>query len=246
MYQELVKRVCRDVGCESTFALPPSYAAVRRAIEERLVDVAMACTGTYVRMVGGGQVKLLVQPEFEEGREYRAVMIVPIGSPAKTLEDLRGGVVAFVDPESYTGRMVPTVAFAERGWRVESFFSKVVFTGSHDRSIRAVAQGIVDVASVASLVWESAKRADPSVMERVRVIWAADPCGPPPFLVPADINKGIEQSLRKAFLGLDKDEDGRRLLHAIGIRRFVSPRPDDYKSALEVYRRFKTLAGNAQ
>jgi len=123
-------------------------------------------------------VKLLVQPEFEDGLEYRCLLIVPVQSSATKWEDLRGAVMAFTDRESNTGCIVPTAALADLDHTPEAFFKKVVFTGSHDRSIRAVALGAVDAACVDSLVLESNLHQDPSLRPRVKVIWQSEAFGP--------------------------------------------------------------------
>jgi phosphate/phosphite/phosphonate ABC transporter binding protein len=237
-YRSLVQRICRDVGQREAFVLRPSYAEVRQALEDGEVSVAFVCTGTYTRALSSKRIKLLVQPEFEKGRQYRSVLLVPARRSARKLEELRGGVMAFTDPESNTGRFVPTVMLAKRGWTPETFFRKVMFTGSHDRSIQAVASGIVDVAAVDSLIWESAKQRDPSLADRVKMIESSEPFGPPPVVVPVGLDPALEQSLQRAFLALDKDEEGRSILSAIGIKRFVLPRPEDYRTASELYRRF--------
>ena len=244
-YRELVDRISRDVGRTRAFVLRPSYAEVRVALEGGKVDVALVCTGTYIHTFAGGQATLLVQPEFVEGLEYRSVLIVPTSSPAQRWEDLRGKVMAFTDRESHTGHLVPLAMLKDRGLAPESFFGKVTFTGSHDRSIESVMLRIADAAAVDSLIWESVKKQDPSASGRVRVIWESDAFGPPPVMVPKELDESLKESLREAFLGLDDDEEGRRVLFEIGIKRFVTPRVEDYLSSLEVYRRLHERSDEA-
>ncbi len=238
-YRRLVQKIGRSVGREATFVLRPSYAEVGRALEQGQVDVAFVCTGTYVHSLAQNRTKLLVQPEFEDGLQYRSLLIVPAGSSARSLEDLRGAVMAFTDPESNTGCLVPRAMLAERGSSPRSFFRKVVFTGSHDHSIQATALGIVDVAAVDELVWASAKRESPSLADDVRVIWTSEVFGPPPIVVPRALDAALESSLREAFLALDQDEEGSAILSAIGIKRFVPPRPEDYRSVVELHSRLE-------
>jgi len=52
--------------------------------------------------------------------------------------------MVFTDPESNTGCIVPSVAVADLWYNIKEFFRKVIFTGSHDRSIRAIAIGMID------------------------------------------------------------------------------------------------------
>lgn len=244
-YRRLVERICRDVELGEAFIVRPSYAEVRKALEQGNVTVAFVCTGTYVNSMDSGRVKLLVQPEFEEGLEYRCIIIVPAGSDAGAMKDMQGKVMAFTDPESNTGCIVPTVALTDMGHDPSTFFKKVVFTGSHDRSIRAVAAFAVDAASVDALIWESMLRENPSLADRARVIWQSAPFGPPPIVVPTDIDASLEEALRTAFLKLDKDSEGKEILAAIGVQRFILPRPEAYRSAEATYRRFRQRGGVA-
>lgn len=239
-YRRFVERICRDIGRKMAFVLRPSYTDVRRGLEQGQVDVAFVCTGTYIHAFSGGQVKLLVQPQFEEGLSYRSIIIVPFRSAVKELEDLRGKIMAFTDHESHTGCLVPSAVVANRGYNPRTFFEKVVFTGSHDRSIQAVALGMVDCAAVDSLVWESKVKQDSSLARRVRIVWESEEYGPPPIVVPAGLAEKLENDLRTAFLTLHEDEEGRGILRDIGIKRFVPARHEDYETAIELYRRFES------
>ena len=242
-YGRLVRRICRDVGRQEAFIVRPSYAQVRRALEQGEVDVALVCTGTYVHSRDSGRVNLLVQPEFEEPLEYRCLIIVPADSDFRTLEDLRGTVMAFTDPESNTGCLVPSERLGRLDPDVREFFSKVVFTGSHDRSILAVALAVVDGAAVDALVWQSKLQEDPSLADRIRIIWQSEQFGPPPIVVPADIDPALADALQQALLALDEDEEGRSILSAMGIKRFVMPDPESYRSVIELYRRLERRGG---
>lgn len=234
-YRLLAERIGRDVGNQETFVVRPSYVDVREELERGTIDVALVCTGTYVHALPNKRIRLLVQPEFKEGLAYKCEFIVPARSSYQTIEDLRGSVMAFTDPESNTGCLVPTAMLLRRNLDPRTFFKKVLFTGSHDRSISAVALGIVDVASVDSLVLESKLSRDAALAGELRVIWQSEALGPPPVVVRADIDRELEDALREAFLTLDEDEDGRAILQSIGIERFVEPLPGSYQSVVEMY-----------
>ena len=242
-YRRLVERICADSGRQDAFILRPSYAEVRRDLEEGKVDVAFVCTGTYVHSIRGKGIKLLAQPEFENGLQYRSVFIVPTKSKRETLADLRRTVMDFTDPESNTGCLVPTVTLLREGYDPKAFFKKVVFTKSHDRSIQAVALGAVDVASVDSLVWESNLRHDPTLADKVKVIWESQTFGPPPIVVRQGLDEKFEKALQQAFLSLDEDEEGREILSSIGIKQFVLPRQEDYEGAINLYKELQERGG---
>ena len=240
-YRRLVQRICRDVGLQEAFVLRPSYADVRESLEQGKVDIALVCTGTYVHSLRRKRIRLLVQPEFEAPLEYRCLVIAPAKSAAKTFEDLRGKVMAFTDPESNTGCLVPAAPLVGRGDNPKTFFKKIVFTGSHDRSILAVSLAVVDAAAIDALIWESKIREDPSLIEKVRILWRSEVFGPPPIVVPVDGDPAMAKSLQEALLALDKDDEGREILSEIGIKRFVMPREESYQSAVQLHRQLERL-----
>ncbi|MHC4717253.1 MAG: substrate-binding domain-containing protein [Planctomycetota bacterium] len=242
-YRKLVRRISRDVGRQAEFVMRPSYAKVRWNLESGDLDVAFVCTGTYVHALHQKRIKLLVQPEFAEGRQYRCLFLVPAGSSVRKIEDLHGKVMAFTDPESNTGCLVPSATLQAMGHDPKSFFKRIIFTRSHDRSILSVAAGVVDCAAVDSLVWESVASQEPDLAGRVRVIWQSEPFGPPPIVVPKGLPKGLEASLRDAFLNLHEDQEGREILSAIGIRRFTPAKPESYQTAVDLYQRLQQRGG---
>jgi len=76
--------------------------------------------------------KPLVVPVAHGEPVYYSYIIVPKDSPAKTFEDLKGTRFAFSDPQSNTGKLVPTYMLAIRNETPDSFFSTYVFTYAHD------------------------------------------------------------------------------------------------------------------
>ena len=235
-YRRMVELIGRQVGREGTIVLRPTYRQVREALEKGTVDIAFVCTGTYVHSRDRGRIELLAQPEFKEGLSYRCLFIVPKRSPARSVGDLQGQTMAFTDPESNTGCLVPRAMLMKQGYDPQKFFAKIIFTGSHDRSVQAVAGGMVDVAGVDSLVFDSMVSKDPGLSDKVRVMWKSEAFGPPPMVVPRGLEPGLKSALRKALLSLHKMKECREALADIGIERFVVPREEDYESAYALYR----------
>ncbi|MBT5608839.1 MAG: PhnD/SsuA/transferrin family substrate-binding protein, partial [Lentisphaerae bacterium] len=226
-----------QVGRTPAFVLHGSYAETRRELEGRRLDVALVCTGTYVLCTD--HVVLLAQPEFADGLLYRSVVLVPRSSPAHSFTDLEGTVMGFTDPESNTGCLVPTDLILNQKTTPERFFRKVVFTGSHDRSIRAAALGIVDAVAVDSLVWCPTAAQAPRLADRLRVLWESPSFGPPPIVAPATIDQALKHALQETLLHLHETAEGSRVLRELGIIRFVAPRPEDYRSASELAARVR-------
>ena len=76
-----------------------------------------------------------------------SVFYVKADSPYKTIADLKGKNLGLVDPNSTSGYNVPLYALDKMQIEPETFFGKVVNTGSHENAIIALGQGTVDVAA---------------------------------------------------------------------------------------------------
>ncbi|MHC4790751.1 MAG: PhnD/SsuA/transferrin family substrate-binding protein, partial [Planctomycetota bacterium] len=115
------------------------------------------------------------------------------------------------------------------------YFSKIIYTGSHDRSLHAVTKGLVDGAGVDSLVFYSFIETHPEMKEFLRIIWESEPFGAPPVVVPTGLPESMKEQLRVIFLSMSQDVQGREILDGIGIERFRIPQPDEYNSAYKIW-----------
>ena len=98
------------------------------------------------------------------------------------LADLRNYIFAFTDPDSNTGKLVPTYWLSLINERPETFFSKTIYTYSHDNAIMAVAKGLVDGAAVDGLIWEYYHHKNPVFTSETRIIRKSEPYGIPPLV----------------------------------------------------------------
>jgi phosphonate transport system substrate-binding protein len=137
------------------------------------------------------------------------------------LQDLRGKRFAFTDPLSNTGRLVPTYMLAKMNETPESFFKATIFTQSHDKSIKAVAQGIVDGAAVDSLIWEYLNATNPEFTSRTRILQKSPAYAIPPVVVPRNLDPDLKASLKQAFLNAHIDPQGKQILRKMKIDKFT-------------------------
>ena len=132
-----------------------NYREFNDLLSEGKLDVAFVCGGPYVEGHEEFALELLVVPETLSGETvYYSDLIVPVGSTAKSLADLRGKRFAFTDPASNSGKLVPTYMLAKMGEIPDDFFDEVIYTYAHDKSIQAVKNKEVDGAAVDSLIYD--------------------------------------------------------------------------------------------
>jgi phosphonate transport system substrate-binding protein len=234
-YDRLLAFIGKQLGQRVEMVQYTTYGEMDLALEERSLDFAFICSGPYVRDRARFGVELLAAPSAHGQPFYYGYVIVPAGSPARTIADLRGKRFAFTDPKSNTGHLVPTyLVMRETGVDPETFFGATRYTGSHDRSIDEVNSGSVDGASVDSLVYDYVAKRSPARVANVRVLVKSIPFGIPPFVSTKGADPKLKQRLRQVLLAMHEDPEGRAILGGIMVDRFVVPSDADYESVREM------------
>ncbi len=235
-YRDFLDFIGKELGIPVEYVDAPSYDEINNMIENRDIDAAIVCSGPYVDGHRKFGMELLAAPKAYGGTVYHSYIIVPKGSPARTLDDLKGKSFAFTDPLSNTGRLVPEYLLAKKGERSSRFFSKTVYSGSHDKSIQSVADSLVDGAAVDSLIWEYLNRIKPELTSKTRIILRSDPYAIPPFVVHPSLDPTLKEKLRTVLLTAHGKPEGKILLDKMMIERFVPIEDKAYDSIREMKR----------
>jgi phosphonate transport system substrate-binding protein len=233
-YRQFLDYLGARLGRQVLFIDRHSYAEINELIREEKVDLAFVCGGPYVTGHDEFGMELLVAPRAYGDTVYYSYIIVPAESQAQSFAELRGKRFAFTDPLSNTGKLVPTYMLARMGEDPDSFFSRYVYSGSHDKSIEAVARNLVDGAAVDSLIWEYARKSNPQLTERTRILHMSPPYGIPPVVVRAGLPAVLKAELRRIFLAAHQDEEGRAILAKMMIEEFVPIADNAYDSIREM------------
>lgn len=215
----------------------PNYQEVNQKLQSGEVELAFACGGPYVEGQEQFGLQLLVAPEVNGRAEYHSYLIVPADSPARSLADLRGKTFAFADPRSNSGFIAPSYDLAKMQETPESFFSSFLFTYAHDRSIRIVADQLVDGAAVDSLIYDYLLRAEPELGKKVKVVAKSQAFGSPPVVAGSALDPELRQRIINLLLHLHLDPQGQAILRGMGVDRFV-PGDDASYDPIRQMRRF--------
>ncbi|MEW6435252.1 MAG: phosphate/phosphite/phosphonate ABC transporter substrate-binding protein [Myxococcota bacterium] len=234
-YAQLLAHLSREMNVPLSLTQRRSYREANELLVTGRIDVAFVCTGGYAELLARGEpVEVLAVPVARGEMTYRSLIIVPASSSATQLADLAGRRFAFTDELSLSGYAYPSWAVRQQGLDPKRFFAVSYFTHSHDRSIRAVAQGLVDGAAVDGLIFDELVARNPGLGRAVRVIHRSEALGIPPVVALKRGDPALRRRFREALLSLHETEAGRALLRAAGFERFSTPRPGLYDSALTI------------
>lgn len=180
---------------------------------------------------------------------YYSVMYVRADSPYESLEDLKGKTLAFADPNSTSGYLVPSYELKSQGYNPSEFFSKTGFGGGHEQAVVAVLNNQYD----AGVTWTSGvgekaegysrgnlrKMVDKGAldMDDIRIIWKSNLITNGPRVIRKDVPQELKDLMRGILVSLPLED--RECAQAIAGGEFNSFQPvghDFYKPIIEMRR----------
>jgi phosphonate transport system substrate-binding protein len=220
-----VDYLAKELGVKVTLRIANDYAAVIEGQKAGTIHIANYGPSSFVRaftVTDGGVLPFATNINADGSTGYFSVAYVKADSPVKELKDLAGKNLCLVDPNSTSGNNVPRFAMDKMGMDPDKFFGKVVYAGSHENVITALAQGTCDVGFN---WWNSEEDTNLMRMDRKGMAKAADfkivfksdliPGSPDAFLkaLPEDLRAAIAKAYQDAptkdKAAFDKLSDGK-------------------------------------
>ena len=188
-----------------------SYASLAARVRDGSIDVAWLPPVVYVALERAKVVEPLVSIHRAGQSAFHGVLLVNAAATMHTLDGLRGTRAAWVNPYSASGYVMPRIQLAMLGINPRKAFESEVFTGSHDDSVRAVAEGEVDVAATFARVdgagnvtagsWSNLE----SMRSRVRVLWTFGAIPSDVIVVRAGYPSELRERVADAFVASTND-----------------------------------------
>jgi phosphonate transport system substrate-binding protein len=164
-------------------------------------------------------VEPIVVPQEKDGSTYYySVMVVRADSGIKSLADMKGHSLAWADPNSTSGYLIPSATLKSKGINLEdgAYFSKTGFSGGHEQGVVAVLNKQYD----AAVTWTSGQGEESegytrgnlrSMVDRkmlkmsdIRIIWQSGKIPNGPWAVRTALPADLKQSFTDFLLDLPK------------------------------------------
>jgi len=233
-YHQLLNYIAGQLGRKIQLVQRKTYREINELIGLGQIDLAFICSGPYAIGKEKYGFEAMAMPEVRGSYLYESYLIVNKDSPYQKLADLKGKIFAFTDPESNTGKLVPTYWLREKGETPENFFKKTIYTYSHDNSIMAVAKSLVDGAAVHGQIWQYYNHRDPTFTSKTRIIKKSKPFGNPPVVASSQLPTRLKERMRQLLFNMHRDPEGKRILDELMIDRFIAPKEECYHPILEM------------
>lgn len=181
------------------------------------VDLSLRSPVPTVNLAGIGWVPI---DSDAHGRPvYFGDVVVRPESPIGSIEEVEGATIGCNDRVSLSGHYALRIALRRAGHDLDTF-ADLRFTGGHNISLDALADGHLDVAVVDSVVRTSRARSDARIA-KLRVVERLGPWPVQPLVASARLSPEQVARARHALLASNTDVQMQAELRAASLARFV-------------------------
>lgn len=224
------------------------YQALADELAGGRVDLAWLPPFAYLRAAQAGATSLAVTRR--GGRtSYQSALVVRRDAQTRTIAELKGKRVGWVDKESASGHLFARAMIADVAGDVDAFLGPQRFLGSHREVVQALADAWVDAGATFVSLDDGGKVAtsgwDQHLGERageIRVLALSDPIPGDTIAARPGLAESDRRTIAAALLGMSADPEGREILQRVFNRAdgFVRPEVAAYEP---VRRAAKALEG---
>jgi phosphonate transport system substrate-binding protein len=205
---------------EGTVIVAPTTFELVKLLEQRRVDFYMESPyASYIINQVHRAGKLLLR-RWKRGKgEYHSVIFTKGDSGINRLDDLRGKIIAFEDPDSTSGYYLPKLFLQRRGLKLvnKSRFDPhgtptevgYIFAGSQERLIEMV---FTNQAAAGAFSDDDAAALEESRRSGLRVLGQTAPLPRHLLSIRSDFDAALVDRLERVLLSMHENDQGRRIL----------------------------------
>ena len=166
-----------------------------------------------------------------------------------SIKDFKGKTIAFVDPDSTSGNLVPTSeimkAFPDLHLSNEKihtngeFFEAVSFSGKHQAGLQAVIKGDVDIVPISDQIMASEFKNGNADENAVKVVHSSAAIPAEAMVVSKTVNEDLRKTLTKFLVEYNNKDYFDKVIKKADAR-FVECSMEDYQPIVELNKNINT------
>ena len=225
----------KETGYHYEVSVPTSYATVIETLGAGKLDIAWLAPLSYVLAHDKYGAKVLLVTIRAGRKDYRGHIIARTDTGINSIEDIKGKRFAFGDPLSTSGTIYPKLLLLEKGLNPETYFSQVVYSSGHDKTVIAVYNHQVDAGAIyggeVSDAREKVMELFPDVMKKTKIIAKTSPIPNDTVSVRRDLPADMAEKIKQGLIKVAKSDEGRRaVMDLYGIDGLTPTKDEDYNS----------------
>ena len=206
-WEPFLERLSREVGAKISLRLYPSRKAFEDELHKGTPDFAFMNPFYAVQVRKKFGYNALVR---DDEQRLKGIIVVPVDSPIKTVQDLRDKSIAFADANAMGASLLPR-AILTRKHRLNF---KPVYVGPHENVYRAAFAGQVDAGAG---VPQTLNDEPEDLRRQLRVVFETPSVPSHPLIAHPRVPAELQAKITQTILHFRNDKEGRALLKAVRL-----------------------------
>lgn len=243
----LAKDLGKVINMEVKEIQASDYTAIIEALRTGKADMAyMGALAVAMGAERAGVTPIVMKaPNGDKAQAvYHSVFITQKNnSEINSIKDFKGKTIAFVDPDSTSGNLVPTSeimkAFPDLHLTNEKihtngeFFEAVSFSGKHQAGLQAVIKGDVDIVPISDQIMASEFKNGNADENAVKVVHSSAAIPAEAMVVSKTVNEDLKKTLTKFLVEYNNKDYFDKVIKKADAR-FVECSMEDYQPIVEL------------
>ncbi len=238
-FKPLAEYLTKKTGVKVNLTILSRYGNIIERFTSEKMDGAFFGSFTGALAIQKLGVVPLARPMNLDGStQYWGYLFVRKDSGIRSVKDMKGKKIAFVEKATTAGYVFPVAYFKDHGVKdPDKYFSDHFFAGSHDAAIYAVLDRKADVGAAKHSMYDRVRKADPRVDKELVILAESAKVPSNGLCVRKGLDKGIQKKLKEALLNIDKDPEGKVVLQKFGGIKFIETTVADYNPVFDIARK---------
>ncbi len=238
--QPVIDYLGQQLQVEIKHFVATDYAGVVEALRNETADAGFMGPLQYVMAHHYAGAYPILGEVYGDSPTYSARIFVRKDSGIRTLEDLSGKTIAFVDPISSSGYMYPLDTFRSAGLiskpeDADKFFKRVYFAGGDEQAIRAVFNRFVDAAGIGQYAYGLLR---PEERDEIMHIAESKPLPSHCLVVRKGLPRELARALQQSLLALNDGPRRDLLRNLYNVDGYVPVTHETYAEVERIARQY--------
>jgi phosphonate transport system substrate-binding protein len=212
---QLAEMLSEKTGLVVTAEVGTDYAATREAMGAGKAHIGWLNTFNYVLANEKYGVEVALVTVRFGSNSYKGQINVRADSGIESLDDLKGKVMCWVDPNSTSGYIIPRIMLQANGIEPDADVSQTIEAGSHNNVVTQVYNGDCDAGATYADARSSIEEDVPDVTEKVVVLAETTDIPNDSVSFIKDMPAETREQLVNALLEVAASEEGQAALESL-------------------------------
>lgn len=206
-----------------------NYEEFDKKLDEGHFDFAMPNPYQTVRSVKHGY---RVFGKMGDDQDFRGIILVRKDGGIREVTDLKGKAVSYPAPTALAATMMTQYYLHTHGIDVNKDIENR-YVGSQESSILDVLRGHVAAGATWPVPWKTFSAEHPEMASQLEVKWQTETLQNNGWVVRKDVPPAVAEKFKTLLFGLDKSEQGKRMLERLPVSRFEEATDETYRPVKE-------------